>query len=208
MGLLLGVFYMSSSIYLTPRFEAALVYACRLHAAQLRADGKTPYVAHLMGVAALVLEGGGNEDETIAALLHDAIEDQGGDRTRQEIRQQFGDSVAQIVEGCTETVHQSLSWHDRKAEFLDRLRHAPLSVQRVVLADKLHNLRALLVSLQEEGDRVWERFNGGQTETLCFYRSVGRIIWEAEEHYRVQSWLHLYEQVLEEVERLSHSGLS
>ncbi len=88
---------------LTDQFEAALVYATRLHAHQTRKIGGIPYIAHLMSVAALVLEAGGNEDEAIAALLHDAIEDQGGTSTREEIRQRFGDRVVAIVDGCTES---------------------------------------------------------------------------------------------------------
>ncbi|MEI8132902.1 MAG: HD domain-containing protein, partial [Leptolinea sp.] len=86
---------------LKDRFKEALCYATDLHAEQIRKGSGVPYVAHLLGVASLVLEYGGSEDEAIAALLHDAVEDQGGQKTRQEIAQRFGENVAQIVDGCT-----------------------------------------------------------------------------------------------------------
>ena len=194
--------HQSTRPILTQRFEAALVYACRLHATQLRADGKTPYIAHLMSVAALVLESGGDEDEAIAALLHDAIEDQGGERIRQEIQQQFGDLVTQIVEGCTEIVQPRLSWRDRKEQYLKQLRHASPSIRRVVLADKLHNVRSLLASLREEGAEVWHRFNSGQTETLWFYRAVWDVLRKEEKNY----WIQAYGQVLGELEQISTSS--
>jgi (p)ppGpp synthase/HD superfamily hydrolase len=191
---------LTDPITLTQRFENALVYAYRLHATQLRADGQTPYIAHLMSVAALVLEIGGDEDEAIAALLHDAIEDQGGEKTRQRIQQEFGDRVTQIVEGCTEMLQQPpLSWRNRKLQYLEQLRYASSSVQRVVLADKLHNLRSLLASFQQDGAIVWSRFNRGQAETLWFYRAVWNILRAGEENY----WIQLYGQVLGELERLS-----
>ncbi len=194
--------HQSTRPILTQRFETALVYACRLHATQLRADGKTPYIAHLMSVAALVLESGGDEDEAIAALLHDAIEDRGGEKIRQEIQQQFGDRVTQIVEGCTEIVQPPLSWRDRKEQYLNQLRHASPSVRRVVLADKLHNVRSLLASLHEEGAEVWHRFNSGQTETLWFYRAVWDVLRGEEKNY----WIQAYGQVLGELEQISTSS--
>lgn len=192
----------TDAITLTQRFEQAFVYAHRLHATQLRADGKTPYIAHLMSVAALVLEIGGDEDEAIAALLHDAIEDQGGEKIRQSIQQEFGDRVTQIVAGCTEMAqYPPLSWYERKQQYLEHLRHASPSVRRVVLADKLHNVRSLLASLSEEGAEVWHHFNSEQAETLWFYRAVWSVLQEREENY----WIQLYSQVLGELERISTS---
>lgn len=188
---------------LTQRFENACIYAHRLHSTQLRADGKTPYIAHLMSVAALVLEMGGDEDEAIAALLHDAIEDQGGEQVRQCIQQEFGDRVTQIVKDCTEMVHHPpLSWRDRKLQYLEQLCHASPSVRRVVLADKLHNVRSLIVSLHKEGANVWHHFNSGQAETLWFYRSVWTVLQGGEQSY----WIQLYGQVLEELEQVSTSS--
>ncbi|XHX78432.1 MAG: HD domain-containing protein [Stenomitos frigidus ULC029] len=196
-----------SPIFLTPQFEAALIYVCRLHATQLRADGKTPYIAHLMSVAALVMESGGDEDEAIAALLHDAIEDQGGDRTRQELQHLFGDRITQIVVGCTELPpQQALSWHERKRQYLERLRHAPLSVQRVVMADKLHNVRSLLASLHQDGFSVWERFYGGKAETLWFYQALWDIFQTWGHAWQECYWLQAYGQVLEELEQDSTSS--
>ena len=123
---------------LGPRSAEALVYAARLHAGQTRKASGTPYVAHLLGVASLVLEAGGDEEEAIAALLHDAVEDQGGAAVRQEIRQRFGDRVAAIVDGCSdaETVPKP-PWRQRKERFLASLHEADAAVLRVAAADKL-----------------------------------------------------------------------
>lgn len=195
------------SISLTEKFEAALLYAYRLHANQLRADGKTPYIAHLMSVAALVLESGGDEDETIAALLHDAIEDQGRERTRQAIQHQFGDRVTQIVSGCTEPAPSlPLMWRDRKMQYLEQLRYAPLSVKRVVVADKLHNLRSLLASLHQEGPGVWEWFHSGQAETLWFYQALWNLFQGWEPGWEGNYWIKAYRQALVELELLSTSA--
>ncbi len=195
------------SISLTEKFEAALLYAYRLHANQLRADGKTPYIAHLMSVAALLLESGGDEDETIAALLHDAIEDQGGEHIRQAIQHQFGDRVTQIVSGCTEPMLSlPLTWRDCKRQYLEQLRYAPLSVKRVVVADKLHNVRSLLTSLHQEGPGVWEWFHGGQAETLWFYQSLWDLFQDWEVSWEGNYWIKAYRQALAELELLSTSA--
>jgi (p)ppGpp synthase/HD superfamily hydrolase len=152
---------------LTHRFETALVYAAQLHAQQRRKVTNTPYIAHLLGVAALVLEAGGNEDEAIAALLHDAVEDQGGAMTRAEILQQFGATVVAIVDGCTEPEPKpEQSWREHKLQYLEQLRSAKPAVQRVALADKLHNARSLLVNFRLEGDRIWNQFRGGKEGVL------------------------------------------
>lgn len=156
---------------LTNRFEAALVYATRLHANQVRKGSGIPYISHLLSVAALVLEDGGDEDEAIAALLHDAIEDQGGAKTREEIRQCFGERVVNIVDGCTdsETVPKP-PWKERKLNYLEKLRLAPPEVRRVALADKLHNARSIVADWEREGKNVWQKFKGGKEGTLWFYR--------------------------------------
>lgn len=158
---------------LTQRFEHALAYASQLHASQLRKGTPIPYIAHLLGVTALVLESGGDEDEAIAALLHDAVEDQGGARTREEIRHRFGDRVVRIVDGCTDTeTIPKPPWRMRKEQHLEHLSHADPDVLRVVLADKLHNARSLLSDLRHVGPTVWGRFNASQTETLWYYRAL------------------------------------
>lgn len=164
------------TVTLTDRFETALVYASRLHARQYRKNRQVPYIAHLLSVAALVLEDGGDEDEAIAALLHDAIEDQGGAKTREAIRAQFGDRVTAIVDGCTESdTIPKPSWQERKQRYLQQIQQASASVRRVSLADKLHNARSLLTSLQQEGEVVWSRFHGGREKTLWFYHALLQI---------------------------------
>ena len=158
---------------LTTRFEAALVYATRLHSHQIRKIGEIPYIAHLLSVAALVLEAGGDEDEAIAALLHDAVEDQGGIPTRNEIHQRFGDRVVAIVDGCTEfDTLPKPSWQERKTRYLENLRHASPAVRRVSLADKLHNARSLLAEWRQKGDTIWTQFTKGKEGTLWFYRAL------------------------------------
>jgi len=158
------------------RFEQALVYAARLHARQQRKGSGVPYIAHLMAVSALVLEAGGDEDEAIAALLHDAAEDQGGVATLAEIRKRFGARVADIVAACSDTfVTPKPPWKARKAAYLEHLRGAAPAVRRVSLADKLHNARALLRDYRREGEQTWTRFTGGREGTLWYYRALADI---------------------------------
>lgn len=190
----------NSPIQLTDRFATALVYATHLHANQVRKDGKVPYITHLLSVAALVLENGGTEDEAIAGLLHDAIEDQGGDPTRHEIRQRFGDHVTAIVDGCTEpvTVPKS-SWKTRKVGYLEQIRLASASVRRVSLADKLHNARSLLASLHQEGDLVWSRFNAERTQILWFYNALCDLYSSTTQDYQSQE----FARVMAEIEAIT-----
>src|SRR5436190_11435160 len=130
---------MSQDEALSGRFERALVYATRLHRDQRRKGSGVPYAAHLLGVASLVLEDGGNEDEAIAALLHDAVEDQGGRPRLDEIDREFGASVAHIVEGCTDAdAIPKPSWRPRKEAYINALASHDASVRRVALADKLY----------------------------------------------------------------------
>ncbi len=171
---------------LTHRFEQALVYATRLHAKQIRKGGNVPYISHLLSVAALVLEDGGDEDEAIAALLHDAVEDQGGKATRQVILDMFGERVSQIVDGCTdaETIPKP-PWQERKQQYIEKLRHASVSIRRVALADKLHNARSILSDLYAEGEASWEKFKGGKSGTLWYYRTLLEVFLETD----ASSWL-------------------
>jgi (p)ppGpp synthase/HD superfamily hydrolase len=165
---------------LTSRFEKALVYATRLHARQLRKGTQIPYISHLLSVAALVLENGGDENQAIAALLHDAIEDQGGERTRQEIRHQFGSEVSEIVEGCTDAdIIPKPPWRERKQQYIAKFRHATPEVRRVSLADKLHNARSIEADYRKIGETIWERFQGGREGTLWFYRAIIEAAQEA-----------------------------
>ncbi|MBT9317701.1 HD domain-containing protein [Leptothoe spongobia] len=160
----------SSGVVLGARFEAALVYAVQLHRHQRRKLTGVPYMAHLMAVAALVLEDGGCEDEAIAALLHDAVEDQGGAATLGVIGERFGSVVAELVLGCTQpNAIAGLGWRDQKRLYLEQIRAATPEVQRIVLADKLHNGRSLLGLLRVYGDGVWGYFSGGREGTLWLY---------------------------------------
>ena len=162
---------------LTGRFEKALVYAARLHATQYRKGTSRPYLAHLLGVASIVLTHGGDEDEAIAALLHDAVEDQGGLKTLRAIRKKFGARVARIVDGCTDsyTVPKP-PWLERKKEYLRHLRRADSSVRLVSAADKLYNAREILDDYRTRRDSVFDRFKGGKKGTIWYYREVARIL--------------------------------
>ncbi|HLH62121.1 MAG TPA: HD domain-containing protein [Ktedonobacteraceae bacterium] len=158
---------------LSARFEEALVFATRLHAEQTRKGTPIPYISHLLAVTALVLEHGGGEDEAIAALLHDSIEDQGGASTREAIRRRFGENVVQIVDGCTDTdVFPKPPWRQRKEAYLAHIGNAPASVRLVSAADKLHNARAVLEDYRVMGEALWKRFNGGKEGTVWYYRAA------------------------------------
>jgi GTP pyrophosphokinase len=162
---------------LTSRFSDALVFAATLHASQTRKVSGEPYLAHLLGTAAIVLDYGGDEDEAIAALLHDAVEDQGGPKARAEIVARFGGRVAEIVEGCTDTdVFPKPPWRQRKEAYLENLRTAGPSVRLVAAADKLNNLRALTREYRRMGEDLWRHFSGGREGTLWYHRTVAEIL--------------------------------
>lgn len=155
---------------LSPRFIEAFELACNLHRTQLRKGTSIPYIAHLMAVSALVLENGGDEDQAIAALLHDAVEDQGGLKILDEIRERFGERVARIVDGCTDSYTiLKKPWLERKKAYLEKLKIVDVDVHLVSLADKVHNVRSLLNDLNSEGPTVWKRFNGGKDGTIWYY---------------------------------------
>ena len=158
---------------LSKRFTDALIFASHLHADQTRKGSGIPYITHLLGVASIALEYGANEDEAIAALLHDAIEDQGGAPTREEIRRRFGDNVTEIVDGCTDcdTTPQP-PWRQRKEAYIAHIPTASASVRLVSAADKLHNTRSILNDYRLLKDAVWGRFKGGKDGTLWYYRAL------------------------------------
>ena len=190
-----------TSADLSVRFEAALVYATRLHADQYRKGRRVPYIAHLLSVTALVLEAGGTEEEAIAALLHDAVEDQGGEPTRQAIQQQFGDRVAAIVSGCTESsTRPKPPWAERKQRYVDQIRQGDAAVCLVSLADKLHNARSILAALREEGESVWTRFKGGKAGTLEVYRALLTIYQTAYQTAGTGGMIQEFERVIWEIE--------
>jgi len=155
------------------RFERALLFATRKHAGQHRKGTTVPYVAHLLSVAGLVLEAGGDEDLAIAALLHDVVEDCGGAPMLREIRRRFGKRVADVVDGCTDTdLDPKPPWRQRKEDYLKHLRTADADTRLVSAADKLHNVRSIVAAYREIGDRVWERFHGKRDGTLWYYRTL------------------------------------
>jgi (p)ppGpp synthase/HD superfamily hydrolase len=166
---------------LSSKFEQALHYAVLIHAGQLRKETEIPYLAHLLGVASIALEYGATEDEAIGALLHDAGEDAGGDGRIADIRQRFGDDVAAIVKGCTDTVEQPKpEWRKRKEAYIAHVDTASHSVRLVSTADKLHNARAILRDYRQEGEKLWTRFNGRKEGTLWYYRSLVTAFQQAE----------------------------
>lgn len=160
-------------------FEAALSFATRLHAQQLRKDTDIPYISHLISVAGIVVESGGSRDQAIAALLHDSIEDQaenfpgGVAGLRTEIQARFGSAVLEIVEGCTDTaVSPKPPWKERKERYVAHLKAAPAATRLVSCADKLHNARAILSDLRVMGPALWSRFTGGRDGSLWYYRAL------------------------------------
>ncbi len=175
---------------LSPRFCCALALAFDLHAQQERKGSGVPYVAHLLGVASLVLDYGGDEDTAIAALLHDAIEDCGGDRARQRIRETLGmdttdrastDRILTIIEGCSETDRTPKPpWRERKLAYIAHLATASPEMRLVSSADKLHNARSLLRDYRSVGEALWSCFNGGREGTLWYYRAMVSALYEAE----------------------------
>ncbi len=188
---------------LTARFPQALAYAAELHQKQVRKGGRVPYLAHLLAVAGIVLEYGGDEDEAIAGLLHDAVEDQGGAPIRDEIRARFGDRVAAIVDGCTDGYAQPrLPWRQRKEAFVESIPTASPSVLLVSAADKLHNARSTLVDYRQIGELLWDRFTGRKRGTLWYYRALADAFPKAEPSPLVDE----LDRVVSELERLVASN--
>jgi (p)ppGpp synthase/HD superfamily hydrolase len=167
---------------LTERFTRAVDMARTIHKDDVRKGTKIPYLAHLLSVAAIVLEHGGSEDDAIAALLHDTAEDHGGRQTIESIRAEFGAGVADVVEACSDTlVADRLDkepWWDRKVAYLDKLAHEPQAVVLVSAADKLHNARAVLTDYRQIGDELWGRFNkqAGLMGAIWYYTRLSEEI--------------------------------
>jgi hypothetical protein len=163
----------ASDHVLGERFERALQFAAMTHRAQVRKGSDIPYVGHLLGVCSLVIEDGGSEDEAIAALLHDAAEDQGGERMLGEIRERFGIQVADIVAACSDTFETPKPpWRERKQAYIEHLDGEPEPVLRVSLADKLFNARAILRDYLTVGEELWDRFRSGRDGQLWYYRQL------------------------------------
>jgi GTP pyrophosphokinase len=162
------------------RFFSALRYAADAHSGQLRKGTAIPYFSHLMGVTSIVIDGGGDEDEAIAALLHDAAEDAGGRERLDDIRLRFGDRVARIVAACTDSWESPKPpWIERKRAYLKHAKDLKPDELRVSAADKVHNAYAILRDLRMQGDAVWQRFNAPASDVLWYYESLVKSYREA-----------------------------
>jgi (p)ppGpp synthase/HD superfamily hydrolase len=158
-------------VRLGPRFLRPFSFAAEKHAGQTRKASTIPYISHLMGVASLVLEFAGDEDQAIAALLHDVVEDCGGAPMLKEVRRRFGVRVAKIVDGCTDSdTYPKPPWRERKESYIRHLKTADADTRLVSAADKLNNVRSILSDYREVGESVWDRFTGGREGTLWYYR--------------------------------------
>jgi (p)ppGpp synthase/HD superfamily hydrolase len=158
---------------LSSRFNHALTFASDLHSQQVRKGSQVPYISHLLGVCSLVLEYGGDEDCAIAALLHDAIEDQGGAATREKIRYHFGEKVTAIVDSCTDADQTPKPpWRERKEAYIAHIREMSAEAALVSAADKLHNASSILKDYRLVGEEIWERFRGKKEGTLWYYRAL------------------------------------
>ncbi|RFP89721.1 bifunctional (p)ppGpp synthetase/guanosine-3',5'-bis(diphosphate) 3'-pyrophosphohydrolase [Rhodobacteraceae bacterium 63075] len=158
---------------LTHRFDDALAHASALHRSQTRKGSGTPYIAHLMSVSALVLEYGGDEDQAIAGLLHDAVEDQGGMATHAEITRRYGPRVASIVLECSDSDgEEKAAWQTRKDAYIAGVATKSDDAVLVTACDKLHNATSILHDLTNLGDALWSRFTAGRTGTLWYYRAL------------------------------------
>ena len=158
---------------LGPRLQRAFRYAAEKHEGQTRKQTAVPYLSHLMAVASLVLEAGGDEDMAVAALLHDVVEDCGGMPRLREVRKKFGPRVASIVEGCTDSFGEpKREWAERKKDYLREVKHADADTRLVSASDKLHNVRTILSDYRQHGEAIWARFSGKKEGTLWYYRAL------------------------------------
>jgi len=188
---------------LSPQFERALTYATRIHGGRLRKKTRIPYIAHILGVAAIAMEYGANETEAIGALLHDAVEDCGGAKRLRDIERKFGKQVAKIVEGCTDTDQAPKPpWVERKKVYVAHVRHAPTPTKLVSASDKLHNVRAILMEYRKEGKRVWSRFNRGKEGALWYYRALVNAF----SGKRIEPLVRELDRTVTELELLSNNG--
>jgi (p)ppGpp synthase/HD superfamily hydrolase len=189
---------------LSERYARAFAYAFELHREQVRKGSGIPHVTHLIAVSGLVLEYGGSEDEAIAGLLHDAMEDQGGAPTLAEIRRRFGDEVAAIVDGCSDTdVIPKPPWRKRKEAYVAHVAHASPSVRLVSAADKVHNARAIAADYRLQGKKVWSCFKGGKEGALWKYRALVGAYRSAACEPTQEALVDELERVIAEIEKLT-----
>lgn len=176
----------------------AFDYAFDLHAHQCRKGTDIPYVSHLMSVAALTLESGGRDAEVMAAFLHDAVEDQGGEATLREIKRRFGERVAWMVDGCTDSCENPKpDWRVRKERYVARIAEAPLEIKRISICDKLHNIRCTVQEYRQEGEALWDKFSGKRDLIDWYYPMLLQA-------YRVQSLPTGLAAFVEEIEHLAN----
>ena len=190
--------------FLGTRFEDALIYALDLHRHDTRKGKPTPYVSHLLGVCSLVLQDGGDEDEAIAALLHDALEDHAERVVPADLGRRFGSRVLEIVRSCSDTPPDYAGgtkppWKERKLRYIAHLAQTTPSARRVSLADKLYNLREVVSDLRIEGQQTWARFNAGAAEQCWYYRSIAEMMRQAGQ---CGPMLDAYEREFGELEKL------
>jgi len=188
---------------LGPRFLRAFLFASEKHKKQTRKASSIPYLTHLMGVASLVLEAGGDEDLAIAALLHDVVEDCGGAPMLKQVNRRFGSRVAKVVDGCTDAdTFPKPPWRERKEKYIARLKREDAGTRLVSAADKLNNVRSIISDYREIGESIWSRFNGGRDGTLWYYRTL-RDEFLRDKPNRITRDLEL---AVNELERLTASG--
>jgi (p)ppGpp synthase/HD superfamily hydrolase len=170
-------------VYLTDRFFSAMAYATAAHKEQVRKSTDIAYISHPFGVASLVIEAGGDEDQAIAGLLHDVAEDCGGEERLTEIAELFGDRVAQIVRGCSDSLvvdeEKKAPWKERKEAHIKHLKSADLDTLLVTAADKTHNARAIATDIQSIGNKVWDRFNSDKQSIVWYYNSIYQVLSES-----------------------------
>jgi len=184
---------------LSTRFDHALLFASQVHRHQDRKKSGIPYLSHLLGVASIVLDYGGDEEMAIGALLHDAVEDHGGRPMLKAIEQLFGPRVAKIVDGCTDSYvedpKKKENWERRKVRYLHRVRHEDAETRFVSAADKLYNARAILRDLRNDGDIAFARFTAPKAKTLWYYRSLVR-------EYRLGGVTHRLKPLIDDLDRV------
>ena len=186
---------------LSEKFEEALVYATQAHCNQMRKQTGIPYIAHILGVTAIAMEYGADEMEGIGALLHDTVEDCAGADRLKDIKARFGEKVAKIVEGCTDSDETPKPpWLERKKNYLEHLPKSDASTRLVSASDKLHNVRAIVADLRRHGPEVFERFKGKKDGTLWYYRSLVTAFRKFHDHRDLVDEL---DRVVTEMEKLA-----
>ncbi|MBE6427003.1 MAG: HD domain-containing protein [Planctomycetaceae bacterium] len=166
-------------VELTSRFQEVLAWICEIHAGQRRKMNHDPYVSHLLRVGGMVLEWAEDEDEALAALLHDAAEDCGGEAILEEIRLRYGEKTARLVEQCSDSLaadpEAKRPWRERKEEHIARAARAEAGARKIMICDKIDNMRSMLCQLEQDGEKVFSHFKGGR-EILWYFRAMKEVL--------------------------------